>query len=1005
MADHALFYNSVDHDRVYNADSFSDWLKKFFTTGVFTGDLFVTAAGSMNVSVGTGYVNINGKVMIYGAATQLTLDPANGIYPRIDTIVVERNDTDRDFTLKVVTGDYANLNDPVPTPPVRSGAVYQLVLAQIYVGAGVTEITQANITDTRADDELCGIVTGTVEEMDFTQFSAQFRAYYNEFKNGYEADFDNWSDAQRQNFANWMADEENTFDTWFANLHYVLDGDVAGHLQNEIDALAAGMTGSIFEIHTNESTLIGKTVTVTDGTTSMTATINNAGDAEIRGFDEIGNITITATDGDQTATTVVNVPYFGNYSVTLAFWQAIVNIQGDENLYGEDIQVSNSSHILVQTITLDSEGQGTFYASRPDTYTFTATYSGETYSESVTVSEETTYSVELMTMPNGETVTPTDDIQIWLKCAGITDKSYTTLSEVLADSETYNALLGDSNACAYMARSTTWAGSNEGLVPAMTSATTPSGTVTWSSSLVADSYDGWRAFSDGGNGWIPTDEANPWVKYDFGSAVLVDKMSAKSLAHDTVYAFKVKIAGSNDDSTYVDLATDLEFSSDGNTNYYEFDNSTAYRYYKITYTYKQSSSFNINAGVKFQLFYRGLTGNQSAMSLLGRYDTACDALLSDATWASAIANSDYYEYVLNTKVPTMTSNTTPSGEVIYGGTSASQFNATTAYYLFDGSTSTNSYFSNTEGGYPDSYIGYDFGTSVIPRRIYLKSNYYSGSSADYGIKEVIVKGSNDKSTWVEIGTISNPTNAQITEGAITIGANTGAYRYIALQVTLQGGSGYAYNQTVEVQIYARTPSSDKIHGATNDSFYILDGGSPVTITDPSTLDAGTYTVYSTVAKDPSNLSNDYSKTIRICPNTKEIVVMPDGALYWWGWTNGTFIGARSAGLGVTSVTTMDAQFRTNDIWCQSNQNNYYYAVGNPVAIPAGTELTVISDTRAQTAQYYIGKTKSGSPYDYGTDTIPSDKWTTGPFNDIAYYRIGAVHSGSTVAIKAIYIGG
>lgn len=226
MADHALFYNSVDHDRVYNADSFSDWLKKFFTTGVFTGDLFVTALGGMNVSVGSGYVNINGKVMIFDIPTQFTLDPANGIYPRIDTIVVERNDSDRDITLKVVTGDYSHLNDPVPTPPVRSGAVYQLVLAQIYVGAGATEITQANITDTRSDPDLCGIVTGTVEEMDFSQFAAQFQAYYVEFVEGHEAEFDAW-----------MQGEEDTFTAWVATLHDILDSETAGHLQLEIDEL------------------------------------------------------------------------------------------------------------------------------------------------------------------------------------------------------------------------------------------------------------------------------------------------------------------------------------------------------------------------------------------------------------------------------------------------------------------------------------------------------------------------------------------------------------------------------------------------------------------------------------------------------------------------------------------------------------------------------------------------------------------------------------------------
>ena len=59
-------------------------------------------------------------------------------------------------------------------------------------------------------------------------------------------------------------------------------------------------------------------------------------------------------------------------------------------------------------------------------------------------------------IPNGATVTPTDDIQTWLKCAEL-DKSYTTISQVLADTNTLSALISDNNASDYLARSTTWA--------------------------------------------------------------------------------------------------------------------------------------------------------------------------------------------------------------------------------------------------------------------------------------------------------------------------------------------------------------------------------------------------------------------------------------------------------------------------------------------------------------------------------------------------------------------
>lgn len=196
-----LFWNSENHDRLYDADSFEEWLKKFFTTGVFNGDLMVESAGSMVVTVGTGYANVNGKVRFFDTVDNVTLNPANGTYPRIDTIVVERNDTDREITLKYVQGDYSGAT-PTATAPVRTANIYQIVLAQIYVGVGVTEITQANITDTRADTSLCGWVVGTVDEVDVSQMTAQVQA---------------------------------DFMAWYESMKDQLSEDAAGHLQLEID--------------------------------------------------------------------------------------------------------------------------------------------------------------------------------------------------------------------------------------------------------------------------------------------------------------------------------------------------------------------------------------------------------------------------------------------------------------------------------------------------------------------------------------------------------------------------------------------------------------------------------------------------------------------------------------------------------------------------------------------------------------------------------------------------
>ncbi len=207
--DYAFFYNSENGDRKYDAESFEHWLKKFFTSGVFTGELKVTANNDMTVTLGKGYANVDGKVKLFASDNALKLETANATYDRIDSIVIERNDSKRDVVAKVVTGGYAS--NPIAHVPVRSGGIYQLVVAQIRVNHGAVMITQTDITDTRAKKDLCGLVTGTVNEIDF-----------DEICNRYDA---------------WLDEQKTAITTWFDNVKGQLSEDVAVNLQNQVDNL------------------------------------------------------------------------------------------------------------------------------------------------------------------------------------------------------------------------------------------------------------------------------------------------------------------------------------------------------------------------------------------------------------------------------------------------------------------------------------------------------------------------------------------------------------------------------------------------------------------------------------------------------------------------------------------------------------------------------------------------------------------------------------------------
>lgn len=240
------FWNSERGDRKYDAGSFEKWLKKFFTSGVFANELYTTATTGMGISVSSGYCNCDGKVRLFESPSTFTIATAGATNPRIDTVVIERNDANREITMKIVQGAYAE--NPVATAPVREGGIYQLVLAEIYVGAGVSTITQANITDKRTDSTVCGYVTGTVTEISWAQITSQWETYIAQFKATREADFDawvletkgdynSWVTESEGDYNEWIAENEADFLAWYDRMKDQLSEDAAGHLQAEIDAL------------------------------------------------------------------------------------------------------------------------------------------------------------------------------------------------------------------------------------------------------------------------------------------------------------------------------------------------------------------------------------------------------------------------------------------------------------------------------------------------------------------------------------------------------------------------------------------------------------------------------------------------------------------------------------------------------------------------------------------------------------------------------------------------
>ena len=154
------------------------------TSGVFSSaeDFPVTAAGGLTVTVGAGrgWVHpsrFTGYSITKREADTLALPLADPSLPRIDLIVMRYDAGARAASLQVLQGTASS----TPTAPAisRTELIYDLCLAEIARPAGSTSITTGQITDTRLDEALCGIVRDGVTGIPTDELLAAARGRIN----------------------------------------------------------------------------------------------------------------------------------------------------------------------------------------------------------------------------------------------------------------------------------------------------------------------------------------------------------------------------------------------------------------------------------------------------------------------------------------------------------------------------------------------------------------------------------------------------------------------------------------------------------------------------------------------------------------------------------------------------------------------------------------------------------------------------------------------------------
>ena len=219
-------------DRAANSKIFADYLKSFFSDGIFPvldqfpnmHQLAVRASNpaGMSVVVDTGMGLISGRQYAQDAERTMQIPAADASLPRKDRVVLrmDLNTQYRNNDLYVKTGTAAS--NPQPPALTRNNVVYELALATISVAANATSITAADITDERANTDVCGYVTNVLGQVDTSVIAAQFQAFFEQ---------------TQENTADWEDAQQAAFTAWFDTIKGQLGEDAAGNLQNQIGNL------------------------------------------------------------------------------------------------------------------------------------------------------------------------------------------------------------------------------------------------------------------------------------------------------------------------------------------------------------------------------------------------------------------------------------------------------------------------------------------------------------------------------------------------------------------------------------------------------------------------------------------------------------------------------------------------------------------------------------------------------------------------------------------------
>ena len=164
----------------YDAEDVSTYLCTR-TSGVYSKDtnyaVSVTGPRQITVAPGLAWINYDdfkGVSACSREAVNLTVPDADSTLPRIDRVVLQFDTAANLTAVKLKPGTPA----AAPEPPaiLQNHNQYELGLCTVSVPAGSSVITAADITDTRADEAVCGVMRDGVTGIPTAQLVEQWQA-------------------------------------------------------------------------------------------------------------------------------------------------------------------------------------------------------------------------------------------------------------------------------------------------------------------------------------------------------------------------------------------------------------------------------------------------------------------------------------------------------------------------------------------------------------------------------------------------------------------------------------------------------------------------------------------------------------------------------------------------------------------------------------------------------------------------------------------------------------